>query len=302
MASYYILNERTMIKIGSVCPLFFNPLKDPFSTDIPYIQRFHASDKILIQILCDNGETPSATLRDEVSRISTPINASTHVINSSIKLYYFTLSNLQDSIYSVNIDGVGHSELFSVDSSDDLLESTSLIKYSHKDNNSIDNIFWIGDQQQVFEIRYECGFKPSGIKLKADVEQFRNQNQEIVPLYAIPYKTMEFIAGNAIGLPYWFGEHLNRILCLSDVRINDVGYVRSEGSEPEMTAVMENSQMFFVSVVLEPMVNNVHGIGGVVQPPSGSVSSAGLIIINPKDGEVPVYSEKDGAFVNSDRL
>lgn len=295
-------DEKTMIKIGSVCPLFFNPLKDRFSRNIDYIQRFHISDRLLMQILCDDGETPSATLNNEVTGSSTDVNLLTHSFNSFITLYYFTLTGLEDSIYTLRIDGIGTSEPFSFCSSNTILKGTSLIRYSHKDNNSIDNVFWIGDHQQFFEIRYECGFKPSGITLKAEVEQFRNQNQEIIGLYSVPYKTMQLCAGNSMGLPYWFAEHLNKVLCLSKFEVGGTEYVRSESSAVEMSPVMENSQMFFITALVEPRYNEVHGIGGEVQIPSGSANAAGLIINNPKDGQMLVYSGRDGGFINEDDI
>lgn len=291
-----------MIKIGSVCPLFFNPLKDKFGREVDYVQRFYSSDKVLIQILCDAGETPSATLHDKVTKASTNITLSTYSLNDYMTLFYFVLTGLNDSTYAVSVDGIGMSEPFDFCSSENLLEETSLIRYSHKDNNSIDNVFWIGEEQQVFEIRYECGFKPSGMSLKVEVEQFRNQDQEIIGLYAVPYKTMQLFAGNAMGLPCWFGEHLNELLCLSKVEIGGVEYVRSEANAVELSPVMEDSQMFFVSALLEPRYNEVHGIGGEVQAPSGSSGSAGFIFDNLRDGQLPVYDAKVGAFVNEDDI
>lgn len=291
-----------MIKIGSVCPLFFNPLKDKFGRDVDYVQRFYSSDRLLVQILCDDGETPSATLCDKASESYTKVALSEHSFNDFMTLYYFVLTGIPDSIYTVSVDGIGESEQFEFCSSELLLEETSLIRYSHKDNNSIDNVFWIGEEQQVFEIRYECGFKTSGISLKAEVEHFRNQDQEIIGLYAVPYKTMQLFAGSAMGLPYWFGEHLNKLLCLSKVEIDGVEYVRSESNAVELSPVAEDSQMFFVSALLEPRYNEVHGIGGEVQAPSGSTGQAGFIFNGLRDGQLPVYDSRLGAFVNEDDI
>lgn len=291
-----------MIKIGSVCPLFFNPLKDKFGRAVDYVQRFYSSDRLLMQILCDSEETPDVVLRDEVSGSIVKIALSEYSFNDFITLYYFSLTGLDDSIYTVSVDGVGVSEPFAFCSSDFLLEETSLIRYSHRDNNSIDNVFWIGEEQQVFEIRYECGFKPSGVSLKAEVEQFRNQDQEIIGLYAVPYKTMQLFAGNAIGLPYWIGEHLNKVLCLSKVEISGDEYVRSEASAVELSPVMEDAQLFYISALLEPRYNEVHGIGGEVQVSGGSAQAAGFLFENLRDGQLPVYDARVGAFVNEDDI
>ena len=53
-----------MIKIGDICPLFFSPVQDKYAIDVDYIQRFHTTDKILLQIFADDGEVASASLND----------------------------------------------------------------------------------------------------------------------------------------------------------------------------------------------------------------------------------------------
>ena len=42
-----------MVKVGDVCPLFFSPIKDKFGLDMDYIQKFHSSDKIHIQVFAN---------------------------------------------------------------------------------------------------------------------------------------------------------------------------------------------------------------------------------------------------------
>ena len=52
----------------------------------------------------------------------------------------------------------------------------ALIEYTHKDNNSVfDNIFWNGEEQFTFKFRVIGGFKPSGVSIEIDNEQFVNQ-------------------------------------------------------------------------------------------------------------------------------
>lgn len=290
-----------MVKIGDICPLFFNPIKDRFARDIDYIQCFYVTDTILIQTFANDGDSVSALLHNLVSGDSSNISLSTYNVNGSVKMYYATLTGLDDSVYSVSING-NESEPFSVCSSEGILDETCLIRYSHKDNNSaFDNVFWIGDIQQIFEFRVEGGFKPSGVSSKIENEQFRNQFQEIEELYAIPYKTLRLTCGDARGIPYWFGEFINRILCMSMFEVNGDGFVRSENSEPEMSVVSEDGQTFYISVTLEPRINNVAGIGGRPESPSGT-SLVGFFINNPKDGELLQYKGSESAFVNTDRV
>lgn len=277
--------------------MFFNTIKNKFALDIDYTQKFHSSDKIHIQIFSSNSESISATLHNLSKNTSSEIVLSEYKHNDSVTVHYNAITGLEDSVYTVTVNGLT-SEPFMVCSSDSLLEETILIRYSHKDNNSaFDNIFWIDDQQQVFEFRVEAGFKPNGYNAHVENEQYRNQMQEIEDLYSIPYDSFILTVGNSSGVPYWFAKHLNRILCLSMVEIDGTKYVRSETSVPELSQVIEDSQLFHISVVLEPQYNDIAGIGGTPESASSS-SVVGFTIDNPKDGEMLQYDESKSSFVN----
>lgn len=290
-----------MIKIGDICPLFFSPVKDKYAIDVDYIQRFHTTDKILLQIFADDGEVASASLNDLIKGTSSNIQFQTYELNASVMMYYVVFTSLPDSVYSITFERK-ESEPFEVCSDSNILEETALIRYSHKDNNSaFDNIFWIGDTQQVFEWRVEAGFKPAGYSAKIDNEQYRNQRQEIEELYAVPYDSYVLTIGNSCGVPYWFGRHLNRILCVSMFDVNGERYVRSENSVPEISQVMEDSQMFFVTIALEPQENSISGVGGAPEQAS-SASIVGFVVNNPKEGEMLKYKESEAAFINTSRI
>lgn len=290
-----------MIKIGDICPLFFSPVKDKYAIDVDYIQRFHTTDKILLQIFADGGEVASASLNDLIKGTSSNIQFQTYEVNASVMMYYVVFTSLPDSVYSITFERK-ESEPFEVCSDSNILEETALIRYSHKDNNSaFDNIFWIGDTQQVFEWRVEAGFKPAGYSAKIDNEQYRNQRQEIEELYAVPYDSYVLTIGNSCGVPYWFGRHLNRILCVSMFDVNGERYVRSENSVPEISQVMEDSQMFFVTIALEPQENSIAGVGGAPEQAS-SASIVGFVVNNPKEGEMLKYKESEAAFINTSRI
>lgn len=290
-----------MVKVGDVCPLFFSPVKDKFGLDMDYIQKFHASDKIHIQVFTNASEEVSASLNNLSAGNSTPISLSTYNHNDNVVMYYAILRDLEDAVYTVTINEYT-SEPFIVCSSDDLLEETVLIRYSHKSNNSaFDNIFWVDDIQQVFNFRVEAGFKPGGYSPRIDNEQYRNQMQEIEELYAVPYDVYNLTIGNSSGVPYWFAKHINRILCLSMVEIDGTRYVRSESSVPEMTQVIEDSQLFHINMALELQNNDIAGIGG--SPEAGSSASfPAFLIDHAKDGEMLQFSAEKAAFTNVDKV
>ena len=55
-----------MVKVGDVCPLFFSPIKYEFGLDMDYIQKFHSSDKIHIQVFTNASEEVSVILNNNI--------------------------------------------------------------------------------------------------------------------------------------------------------------------------------------------------------------------------------------------
>lgn len=273
-----------MIKIGDICPLFFNPIKNDFQQDIDYIQKFYTTDRILIQVLSDDsGDVVSSSINDLVSGSRTTVNLTSYQINSSTTLYYAQISNLGDSVYSLlvqesNSGSIYESEPFVVCSDPSILQETCLIEYSNEDNNSpFNNIFWVGNIQQVFEFRIEGGFKPGGIDFKVENEQFRNQLQNIVELYSVPYATYNLTCGNAAGIPYWMIEFVNNILSLTYFFVNGERYVRSGNSVPEKNQISEDGQMFNTTILLEKNKNAY-----LFLSPNPIVATATSCIVNVK--------------------
>lgn len=285
-----------MITIGDVCPLFFDVLKYEHANKGSFRQIFNTSDGIVLQVFSNDGEQPTATLNDKINGTSLDIEFDAYQVNDSITMYYKTLYPT-DGIYSVKV-GENESEVFEVCEN----SNGALIEYTHKDNNSVfDNIFWNDTEQFVFKFRVAGGFKPSGVSIEIDNEQFVNQKQEIVELYSIPYITKTFSIGDSNGVPYYVAELINKILCLSDVRINGESYVREGNSKPEVSEVIGRKELFMYNINLRPSNNPIAGIGGKVEE-GVTASSVGFSISKAKDGEVLVYDSNESAFVNSDTL
>jgi hypothetical protein len=290
-----------MVKIADICPLVFNPIRDKFSKYPCYIQRFYASDNILIQIIASIGEPVNGTLNGISSPSTTTITFSNYTINEELVLFYASIKNLSDGIYSVSINN-SESEYFEVTSNSLILDESILIRCSHYDNNSpFDNIFFIGETQQFIEYRVEAGFKQSGVSEKIDNEFFRDQFQSLTQLYSVPYETLTLSIGNASGVPYWTGKLINRMLCVSYFEINGIKYVRSEDSIPEPAQVQEDSQLFWFSQLLELNQNDVAGIGGQPQSPD-QVGILSVDFNEVRDGEVLRYSSDKTAWINTDTI
>ena len=285
-----------MITIGDVCPLFFDVLKYEYANIGSFRQCFNVSDGIVLQVFSDDAEKPTAYLNNKIDSISTTILFDTYSVNDRITMYYTTLYP-EDGVYSVSVNDK-ESEIFEVcENCNDVL-----IEYSHKDNNSVfDNIFWNDTEQIPFKFRVAGGFRPSGVSIEIDNEQFVNQKQEIVELYAIPYITNTLYVGDSNGVPYYVADFLNKILCLSDVRIDGKSYVREGNSKPEKSETIGKKELFMYTINLRPTENPISGIGGKVEE-GITASSVGFSINNAKDGEVLVYDSSESAFVNTDTL
>lgn len=289
-------DEKTMITIGDVCPLFFNTLKYEYANEGSFRQCFDLSDGILLQVFCDEGETPAAYLNDKIYSSSSSISLKTHSVNDKVVMYY-TYIYPSEGVYTITIDGKESNEFEVCETS-----CGALIEYTHKDNNTpFDNIFWVGEANLTFKLRIPGGFKPSGVSIEVDNEQFLNQYQEIVELYSIPYTTRTFSMGDVNGLPYYIAELMNRILCLSDVKINGESYVREGNSKPEKVETIGKKELFMWSVTLRLRERRISGIGGKVEEPY-SASGASFKLDNPADGEVLVYDNSESSFVNSNTL
>ena len=289
-------DEKTMITIGDVCPLFFNTLKYEYANDGSFRQCFDVSDGILLQVFCDNGETPKAYLNDKINSLREEIDFKTFSVNESVVMFYTCLYP-GEGVYTITIDNKESNEFEVCENS-----CGALIEYTHKDNNSpFDNIFWTGNTNLVFKLRIPGGFKPSGVSIEVDNEQFSNQYQEIVELYSIPYTTRVLSMGDVNGLPYYVAELMNRILCLSNVKINGESYVREGNSKPEKVETIGRKELFMWSVTLRLKERHISGIGGKVEEGT-TTSIVGFSINNPSDGEVLVYDKNESAFVNSNSL
>lgn len=289
--------RKDMITIGDICPLFFDPIKYKHSNKGQYNQVFKTSDKVLIQVFCNAEEVVTVALNNKVTETSFSIPLSTYNVNESVKMYYAFIP-MSEGVFSVSI-GELESETFYIC---DNVGDNILIEYSHKDNNSaFDNIFWNGSTQYKFHFRLVGGFKPSGVSLNVDNEQFVNQKQEIVELYSVPYKTMEFYFGDNDGVPYYVAELINKILCLSHVNIDGKLFVREGNSVPEKVDTKGKKELFTYKINLRPALNDIAGVGGKTEIGS-SGSIVGFSINNPQDGEVLVYSRDKSAFKNTHNL
>lgn len=246
-----------MIKISPFTPLFFSPSSDRFGADSKYVQLFSPEDNILIQVLTTTEYKMDSRLKNHVDGSIRDIEFQSFSLKDDTTVFYSTITGLTPGYYSVTV-GEQECDVFKVTNDEKELSKTTLIRYSMRSNKQRnDCVFWNGEDQFYFEFRAPGGFKDDDWTFAVNNEQFEISNGNIVELFAVESTQKKFTLGNAEGCPVWFAEHLNRILCCSNVYFNGVRFVRKGNSVPEMTQEIVSLKSYIFKVSLQGMVDNI---------------------------------------------
>lgn len=242
-----------MITVSPFTPLFFINRKAD-GIDSEYIQTFATTDRILLQIFSDRVISATVTAEPDGEDLF-DIDFSEWRISDDVILYFTTLS-LSLGMYSVTIEGYGTSEVFRVTDDPVILDKTTLIQYSMKNNRQRnDALFFIDRMQYFFDFRVPGGFKDSNWTFGVESEQFVTAFSDISQLYGLESTQKRFTLGGSMGVPIWFGEMLNRILVCSHVYFDGVKYCRKEANVPELTIQLEGVNSFVFTQTLQQSFN-----------------------------------------------
>ncbi len=241
--------------ISPFTPLFFISRKTD-GIKSPYTQAFAPSDRILIQVLCGADEEDGEwNLYSEPGHILIGnINYSVWSMNDNVNLHFAVLTHTP-GYYSVEVAGKT-SEIYHVTDNPLILQNTTLIQYSMKDNRQRqDGVFFIDGVQRFFDFRVPGGFKDSNWTFAVDGEQYTTAQADIVQLYGLDSTQKKFTLGNSEGCPVWFAELLNRLLCCDYVYFDGERYARKDTSVPETTVVLDGINSFVFTQNLQRVVN-----------------------------------------------
>lgn len=275
--------------ISPFTPLFFSPSTDKFGAESKYIQLFSPIDKIFIEVLSEVEQEIIGNISNKVTGEIYPLEFQTFTMGNDIYVSYTIITGLSNGYYSVTLNEQ-ESEIFKITDDEQELSETTLIRYSmHSNKLRRDCVFWNGETQFYFEFRAPGGFKDDDWAFEVDNEQFEISNGNIVELYAIESTQKRFTLGNARGCPIWYAEHLNRILCCSNVYFNGTRFVRKGNSTPEITQEIASLKSYIFKVTLQGMVDNIDiefsGGGEGNEPGEGGGGYIYLIKVN--DNVVP---------------
>lgn len=256
-----------MIFVSPFTPLFFNPSRDSYGADSHYCQVFASTDEILIEIIAiDNSSAVSVRLNDKTAGTYTTLQLQMWDMNAHCRLYYATLSGvddgtddvgksivvLNDGLYSISFNDV-ESEPFLITSDTAMLERTTLLQYANSDNRSrMDLVSVIGETQRFFDWRVPGGFKDDNWVFGVDNEQFNSLDNNIVEVYSEEVLQKQFTLGWGGGVPVWYGAMLNRILSCSYVYFDGDRFLRVGNNTPEKTqSVVGRKSYIFKQLVQE---------------------------------------------------
>ena len=241
--------------VSPFTPLFFLRRKAD-GIDSEYVQTFSTTDRILIELL--GGADMEATARviaEPSGAVLFTIAFSKWDINEQTRLLFSSLS-FAPGCYSIEIDGIGKSEPFRVTDDPQILDKTTLIQYSMKNNRQRnDAVFFIDGMQYFFDFRVPGGFKDSNWSFSVESEQFMTQYADIAQLFGLESTQKRFTMGDSSGVPVWFGEMLNRILVCSHVYFDGLKFCRKESNVPEMSVQLEGVNSFVFTQTLQQSFN-----------------------------------------------
>lgn len=240
--------------ISPFTPLFF-PSAKADGIESPYIQTFAPTDQIFIELIGPKFWAGAAYILGIDGAASFQILFNTWDITESTRLRFATLS-LSPGFYQVSITGIGRSAVFRVTDDADILDNTTLIQYSNKDNRGRQDVVpWIDGMQYFFDFRAPGGFKDSNWTFGVESEQFVTEDSDIIQLYGKESTQMKFTLGTSEGCPVWFAELLNRLLTCDYVYFDGVRFARKAASVPEANAVLDGLNSFVFTQNLQKVVN-----------------------------------------------
>lgn len=273
------MKENTAMMVSKFSSLNFTEdwIHD-FEVETCYTQRFSREDVLSVQAAVynplsedkDGLKIPTyfgfLLLRDERTEQENHIRPMFEKrISDTHDVYHWQLPYLEHGDYTVSLqrqylpsltmETIKQAKFAIVDDSE--LTNTVRVSSAHR-RNEFDTIFVYEDPEVVdpetvklvFEFRVEGGAKHRDKQFVNEGEDFRDQNEQLRLLNNRP-RTIETFTFGSDGLPYWVGDKLNVILSSSDVKVDEVPYVRPAGAKIETEELTDTYPKYVYRVDME---------------------------------------------------
>lgn len=240
------------MKISPFTPLHFSEANRSDGMPSRFIQLWAPTDQILVEVIASAGDTaPSASLNDaHTGSVIGPVEWNEWKMNDEKVVFFTVLTGLSVGHYNLTVGNLT-SEEFRVTDDANLLSRTTLVQYRFKDNRQREDVVSVIDHMvYFFDFRVPGGFKDNGWQFGVSNEQFTTQREDIVELFAHDYTMKTFTMGNAIGVPVWYAELLNRLLTCSYVYFNGDRYARSDSEAPQIQTLVDGLDSFVFTQML----------------------------------------------------
>lgn len=240
------------MKISPFTPLHFSEANRSDGMPSRFIQLWAPTDQILVEVIASDGDTaPSASLNDaHTGSVIGPVEWNEWKMNADKVVFFTVLTGLSVGHYRLTVGSLT-SEEFRVTDDANLLSRTTLVQYRFKDNRQREDVVSVIDHMvYFFDFRVPGGFKDNGWQFGVSNEQFTTQREDIVELFAHDYTMKTFTMGNAIGVPVWYAEMLNRLLTCSYVYFNGDRYARSDSEAPQIQTLVDGLDSFVFTQML----------------------------------------------------
>ena len=240
------------MKISPFTPLHFSEANRSDGMQSRFIQLWAPTDQILVEVIASAGDTaPSASLNDaHTGSVIGPVEWNEWKMNADKVVFFSVLTGLSVGHYKLTVGSLT-SEEFRVTDDANLLSRTTLVQYRFKDNRQREDVVSVIDHMvYFFDFRVPGGFKDNGWQFGVSNEQFTTQREDIVELFAHDYTMKTFTMGNAIGVPVWYAEMLNRLLTCSYVYFNGDRYARSDSEAPQIQTLVDGLDSFVFTQML----------------------------------------------------
>lgn len=240
------------MKISPFTPLHFSEANRSDGMPSRFIQLWAPTDQILVEVIASAGDTaPSSSLNDaHTGSVIGPVEWNEWKMNADKVVFFTVLTGLSVGHYRLTVGSLT-SEEFRVTDDANLLSRTTLVQYRFKDNRQREDVVSVIDHMvYFFDFRVPGGFKDNGWQFGVSNEQFTTQREDIVELFAHDYTMKTFTMGNAIGVPVWYAEMLNRLLTCSYVYFNGDRYARSDSEAPQIQTLVDGLDSFVFTQML----------------------------------------------------
>lgn len=236
-----------MIQVSRYSSLDFGSRwKLDFQIQENYVQRFKSTDVPRVQYVDDIGADTLVyiNINDSITEITPNILIENETL--SIREFTLDLTGLSGCI-QVYFEQNGEIVLSSMFEVSDNVDDTILLEYTHR-RNDFDTYF---DLEHKFCFRVEGVFLPQEYSFDNETEGFRDQRHKAKELSSYTIEKRKLTIGGGFGVPNWVARLLNNIFSLSNVHVDGVRTIRSDGAAIEITTIHNDYPLYIYKLDLE---------------------------------------------------